>query len=306
MLDIKEDVLMLQLKKAISTHLMKKSGQAPATAEPEPLPPSVVATQTQQSHTTTAQSHNPDTLLHINPLLLEAEKSLMKYVVKYGLVFLPGNAGEEPITVLDYVRSELSNDDISLTNPIIHRIFDEILNIASNSWPMDYASFKERADREYCEEMSKGEEEIRLNAVDLGDIQAKEKLLKERCDSDYLQKIDNYSSDYIENILLSSPDDEIRIAATDLVVEKHVLSKIHTRYSHVNSERERLTELLPRAVLELKFAILNTRIDEIQAEIRSHSNDESVISLLSQQAKLYDIRRQFAKFLGERIVTPPK
>lgn len=305
MLDIKEDVLMLQLKKALSAHLMKKSGMSPANAETQPLSPSVISTPTQQSPVAAKQPQKPNSYTS-NALLLDAERSLMKYVVKYGLVFLPGNEGEEPITVLDYVRSELSNDEISLANPIIHRIFDEVLNIAANSWPLDYSAFKEKADREYCEEMSKGEEEIRLNAVDLRDIQAKEKLLKERCDSDYLQKLDNYSSDYIENILLSSPDDEIRIATTDLVVEKHVLSKIHTRYSHVNSERERLIDLLPRAVLELKFAILNTRIDEIQAEIRSHSNDESVITLLEQQAKLYDIRRQFAKYLGERIVTPPK
>lgn len=304
MLDISEDVLMLQLKKVISANLQKKPlGAQPQGAEevssipaenvsdPAPAP---LSPRTPTVTETTADRH-----------LAYYERELMKYVVKYGLALLPAEEDQPQITVYDYVRDELDKDGIALTQPVMARLLAAVADICATSWPRDYDALIERAGVEYSGNMAAGEEDIRQNATDLADIQARERLLKERCDNEYKSKIEDYAAAYIEGVLMSSPDDDLRRAATDLAVEKYVLSKVHTRYAHIETERDRLGDLVPRAVLELKNAILNMRIDALQRQIRE-CKDDGVINLLMEQKKLYEIRSQFAKFLGDRIVAPPK
>lgn len=301
MLEVKEDALVLQLQKIINENLLNKQGKYTAKA------PTTNDTENKEQDTQKELIDSKPINFEQKPKSLYAyERELMKYVVKYGMMPLHSQEGDEPLTVINYINKELRNDGISLSNPLMQKIFSAAIEIATLSWVEDFRAFTTNADSEYNLAMSKGEEEIRLNAVDLADIQNRERVLKERCDREYIRKFEDFCSLYIENTLLSHPDDEIRHLTTDLAYEKHVLSKVHTKYAHVVSERERLGDLVPRAVLELKLAILNIKIDALQNQISEGVDEATAIGILVKQKDLFAIRSQFAKYLGERIVTPPK
>ncbi len=300
MLDVNEDALILQLGRTVSDNMVNKSRPAPvATAVATAVAPDATVA-------SAPAPSLPASLQKKSKSLYAYEKELMKYVVKYGMMSLPGTEGDEPVSVIRYIQDELAADGITLSEPLMQKVFSVVCDVIDQSWVSDYESFISKLDSEYSKAISEGEDDIRRNAVDLADIQARERILKERCDADYMRKFDDFCAFYVENILLSHPDDEIRRLTTDLVYEKHVLSKVHTRYAHVESERDRLNDLVPRVVLELKLAILNNRIDDIHQRIKAGVDDDTALSLLMQQKELFAIRSQFSKFLGERIVTPPK
>lgn len=301
MLDVKEDALILQLGKSVSDNLVNKYRPGSPTAAQG------VAFQPAASTTVESVSKQPQEFQRAYSKSLYAyEKELMKYIVKYGMVSLPEKEGDEQLSVVKYIKDELDTDGISFSEPLVQKVYAAVGEVIEMSWAQDYEAFIAKSDSEYQASMAEGEEEIRQKAVDLADIQTRERMLKERCDSEYLCKFEDFCASYLLNYLLSHPDDEIRHLSTELASERHVLSKVHTRYAHVETERERLGDLVPRAVLELKLAILNNRIDDIHRQIKGGVDDDTALSLLMQQKELFAIRSQFAKFLGERIVTPPK
>ena len=116
-----------------------------------------------------------------------------------------------------------------------------------------------------------------------------------------------YAKNYIARRLLASEDDSIRNLTADMVADKHVLSKVHTKYAHVESEEERLVELLSRAVYELRDAIVAERINELQRRLAAVAPNDSdtANAILQQIINYHNARAEYAKCLGERIVLPP-
>ena len=96
-------------------------------------------------------------------------------------------------------------------------------------------------------EFNAGVEEIRQKAIDVGSITAMERTLTETVDAHYNTALEDYSVDYLAKLLCSSPDDVVRNLATEMVIERHTLSKVHTKYAKVQTERELLGELVSRA-----------------------------------------------------------
>lgn len=100
----------------------------------------------------------------------------------------------------------------------------------------------------------------------------------------------------------------VRRVASDLIVEKYQLSKIHTKYVHVATEREMLPELVSRAVMELKYCVIDSEIAAAQALIKAASadasaNPEKIQALVADLQSLFQAKSLFAKRLGDRIVT---
>ncbi len=79
----------------------------------------------------------------------------------------------------------------------------------------------------------------------------------------------------------------------------------------IETEEERLQELVPRAIYEYKDAILGCRIKALQKEITriaaSNPEDtEKVMEAMKQLSELHAIRSEIARYLGERILYPRK
>lgn len=103
----------------------------------------------------------------------------------------------------------------------------------------------------------------------------------------------------------SHPDTEISRIALNCISDKYELSKVHTKYQHIASEEERIGELVPRALFELKDAIIGQEIKDIQQQLKRGQGDESGKRQLMQRiAELFKVKAALAKELGERTVSP--
>lgn len=101
------------------------------------------------------------------------------------------------------------------------------------------------------------------------------------------------------------PDPEISEIATNCISDKYELSKVHTKYQHIASEEERIAELVPRALFELKDAIITQEIGRIQQRLKTQKNAPTEVQeLMYKISDLYKVKAALAKELGERTVRP--
>ena len=111
--------------------------------------------------------------------------------------------------------------------------------------------------------------------------------------------------EYLEKRLCSDQDDEIRQTTLDLVIEKEPLSKVHTRLSDMESEYDRLRDLVSLSLNVWKDALLSQRIKEIQEEIKllcqASGDINRVEQLMQELSQLRAIRKQL---IGDRVIIP--
>ena len=122
-----------------------------------------------------------------------------------------------------------------------------------------------------------------------------------------INHIFDQEGEHLTRYFLAHPDEEISRLAVDLVSEKYQLSKIHTKFQTIESEAEKLADLIPRALFELKDAITSLNIKHIREEIKKtakEKNPERTTQLMSELNGLYALKAALAKQLGERIVSP--
>ena len=111
---------------------------------------------------------------------------------------------------------------------------------------------------------------------------------------------------YIVKNLISSPEDVVRHITTDLVSEKYVLSKVHTKYAQIATEQDQLDELIPKAVFGWKNAIIEWSIKELIAKISTTTDAEQQRELIIRLQEKKNLKKDFDKYLGERVVAPRK
>ena len=236
------------------------------------------------------------------------ELAIARYLVRYGLIVFSQaftDSGEiSPVTVLDYVLYEFTNDELGFTDPVILNLFEEIINL-NTKYEAEEPQRQRLNEATAARLKEEGIKKIQEEATSKEDIIKKETLLENEIET-ALQNIEVESRrNYLEKNLLSHPDSSIRKLVTDLAAERHQLSRVHSRFAPVVTEQERLSELVPRAIFELKDAILHQQINELNARIKEVSNDSELTQqLLQELIEKTKIRAEFAKYLGERIVTP--
>ena len=104
---------------------------------------------------------------------------------------------------------------------------------------------------------------------------------------------------------LNHPDGRISRLAADLIADKYVLSRVHTRSRALPTDEERLLELVPRLVLELKNSVVLDHIKQKLLEMKAagEAKDYARIDILMEEIKQLDeVKKQLAKALGERII----
>lgn len=244
------------------------------------------------------------------------EKELLRYVVRYGMLYLgdmTNEAGDEEIqfNVLDFVRNSMADDGIEFTTPDLKRTYEIAQEYVSLHWIHDKTRFEEKLKAEEQEKMNAGIAKIKAEAIDLSDIHRLELELKQRVEKELNDMRNNFESMYMVKALASSPDDTVRRIASDLADEKHRLSKIHTKFSSVETERDRLKDLVPMAYYNLQEAIIELRIRELRRQIQTECavtprNDAKVLELMAKQAEYNEMKKELARYLGERIIAPKK
>lgn len=301
MLEIDESVLALQISKIINDNAGKQTGKSVQPATPTDEHVAVP----DRAKAKAASQHIPDDKIFVH------ERTLIKYILKYGLLNIAEtveDGGEETagmgdVTVLDFINTELEYDGVGFTVPVFADIYSQSLAKANTDWAADLEKKKQELLQIRDSEIKAGQENIRQRGADLSEIELLEQQLQQKADDDYRRRIEDFAMQYLYTDFISSPDDSIRNVATDIVSERHHLSKIHTKYAKIPTEKDRLTELVPRAIMELKDAILDKQISEAKAQLGNAIGDAET-ELMSRLNEYMQLKKEFAKILGERTLNP--
>lgn len=304
--DFDEKVLQRQVAKFYE-EIREKEGHEREKTSIEQRPAAAADRAPSTTHTSGSGAPAADSTAFLRPY----ETGVLKLAVKYGLLHfcdvMDAEGNPSSLTVLDYIESDLAGDGITFSNADCAAMYRLVSQLAESSWPQDYASKYTALKALHASEYEDGIREIRDTATDIGSINAMEQQLRERIDANFNQRLDNYSIDYLSQTLLSYPDEAIRLLANDLLIEKYQLSKVHTKFSHVETEQEQLLDLLPRKLFELKDAIMCLRLREIRAQMVTASENSdftAVMELLSRQKEIEDMRKELAKLIGDRVISP--
>lgn len=318
-LGVSEKILTLQLNKFAAERqerlaeedLRRRNRERaglPAESADSPAPTETPAQTVTPSVTAPAEVGSPRAR-YVEPY----ERELLRYCLRYGLAFLCDVALEDgsstrPMPVIEYVKQELDVDEITFINSVYDRAFQRALDIATSpSTAAALDRFVEEANRSRRQAIEEGTEQIRQKADDISSIQRLESEMNQRVEADFNDRVEEYKAGLIARELVSCEDDPVRRLATDLVSSRHHLSKIHTKFSHVPTERERLAEFVPLAVYNLKCALIESDIIDVNSQISqaySEADSSRVKELMIRVAELNEIKKQLAKYLGERILSP--
>lgn len=241
------------------------------------------------------------------------ELEVLRYVLKYGQctvceAFEENSEEAIPVSVLQYIRQDLADDKVTFSNDDITTAFNTAIETSAD-WDTDFEKAKlDIAAEINSERLERRQEMARTLTGSLEQLERAEKFLEEELDGKRTQAIDDYAYTYISRKLLSHPDNSVRSLTTELVSEKYTLSKVHTKFAKVETERDRLPEFVQRALLELKNATIEFELLEVRQRIAALMNSpvpdmEELMKLMERNISLDNDKAEFAKYIGERVIT---
>jgi len=100
-------------------------------------------------------------------------------------------------------------------------------------------------------------------------------------------------------------DPAISMLAADLSSEPYELSKYHARFQKLETDADKLDEIIPRVLEDLKNAIINNEVQKLEDALKKaqrDKNDAETNRLFHELYQLQDTKSNLGKRLGERIV----
>lgn len=314
---VTETLLTLQVNKLMAQSAEKaaadeKRAQARKSAG---LPPEPVGQQEDKSgQTEPARREMSVAVLQADNTLAPYEREILRYALRYGMCYLgdlvDSDGNTWPFNVIEYICHAMGEDEIGFTTEPYGVTFDAAVRVASSpARTADEERYKAQLREEAERAMAEGIEKIRQNVGDMASLQAAEEQLRERVKADYEAAMAEYASSYIARTLSSSADDTVRNITIELVNDRHRLSKIHTKYTKVETEEERLKDLVPRAIINLKEAIIERQIRSLQTRMREACKagtctEADLVIMMREHAELNALKMELARYLGERTVAP--
>ena len=108
-----------------------------------------------------------------------------------------------------------------------------------------------------------------------------------------------------EKHFLYHPDAAISQITADLVTEKYQLSKVHSKIKKVETDSERLIDLVPRIIFEFKNSLILDLVRQKLIELKTASelkNNTRIDEIMREMAELEGVKKELSKTLGERII----
>lgn len=319
-LDIDEQVLLREVRKIIAQRREKlaedrRREQARSTLQADAGQSQNAAPSAQTTAQTMAVADSAEQkadIQKVNDLLLPHEQALIRYIIRYGAHPLPiddEDGNTQQVKVIDYITQELNMDNIRFTHPGYAKVIDECRQIVKSDWQADFEKLQSELLAARSKSWDAGRDEISASAQTLEQIKSREKELQDRVDSEFMAAQEQFLSTYFIRKLSTSTDADVRGITIELGSSKHKLSKYHSKYTRVETEQEKLCELLPRAIYGLKNAKLNERLAALRQRINELSSvtpvdNEAVMSAMLQMKTIEDERKGLSRLLGDRVILP--
>ena len=301
---LEEKILATEVQKIIDAN-NAKGNSSRIKKEEEPLPPGQDATPTPEIQPPV--SDKLDNAPVIDKTLKACEGEVIRYVAKYGMCdfceAIDASGEKYQAVVLEYIYMDISNDEMTFSYLPYRKIFEKSLSLLPD-FKKENQEKKEEFNRTRAEMQRDGIEHIRRNFDNLEDIQREEAKLAERIEEELHSMTVDFRTGFLEKKLCSDSDDDIRNEALNLITDKYQLSKVHTKYAKIETEYDRLNELIPQSLWLWKDALLAIRIKDIQSEIKRCSDSSRLETLMRTAAELQYLRSQFAKLVGDRVIIP--
>lgn len=312
-LDVDERTLTQQVTKLRLEKAEKTATDRQRQAAHESLGPDVTDYPSDKAAQQTKSEKSPETAGNSDSDILEpVERELIRYIVKYGMVtlnFLNDTGDTESIPVIDYVAQELEYESIGFSVDVYRRIFYDCREMQRGNWTDDYEQFGRESLATRSEQWAQGQADIQSTAQSLDQIKARETALTAAVDEQFMARDLDFRKTYFSKSLLSSPDDMVRRVSTDLASSRYRLSKVHSKHSKIETELDRLEDLLPQAIYGLKDAMVQCRLRELRQQLKQMSDAreadfKTIGNIMARIKELDNCRREFARFLGDRVVAP--
>lgn len=242
---------------------------------------------------------------------VECQKAVLRYAAKYGALYVcdgTDSAGNDvEMNLLEYVSAEMEADEMRFSVPAFTALFTECQRIINDRYKEDLEREREIVGRDTAAKLNEWRSQMEVEG-DLQTLQNNEALLKSRAEDYYRERMLEFQKGYIERRLASNSNDTIRHLANELIPEKYVLSKLHSKYSTVVREEEKLYDLVQRALVEWRDVLLIHRINTLNAKMKElgeqhQLSEEKLREILSEIHELMECRRTLAQFIGERVVS---
>lgn len=251
-------------------------------------------------------------LLNLNANRLRPfEEMLARYLVRYGLLYIVDIPAEDgstrPATVYDVIESELAVDGIAFSHAPYEAVFKAVGEMRKNgSWDADRRVRLNEIENEAAQKLEEARESIRRQGGTLSQIEKLEAETQLQLQAFRHTSINDFDMQYGQTRLINCPDDTVRNTAVELLVDRYTLSKIYTRQGDIVSEQEQLPVLVPRAVYELRNAIVSDLISDLTKELGAvpATEPDRAVTLMQQISDYKSFQRQLSEVLGERIILP--
>lgn len=109
----------------------------------------------------------------------------------------------------------------------------------------------------------------------------------------------------VSRYFLSHPDPQIARLAADLCSDRYQLSKYHARSQKIVTDEERLCELVPHLLTDLKLAIVDEELKQVLAALQDRavmSDAARYMEIMKRYKDLSEVRRSIAKKAGDRVI----
>lgn len=316
LLGVEESVIAVETRrareKAVSNASRARSYTAIGTTDTPPsnTQPAAQGQTAQPAQTTAPTTTGKRKLTPLDIRLQKCEEEVLRYCVRYGMLYfcegIDSNGEPVQMNINQYVRSELSEDNMTFSVEAYRKVFEE-LDRLSASFNEAFAEFAASKEPEYEQVRNNRYAELSAMQLSLADMQSEEKRLEQAIAERRNADLAEFAMIWPGQQLASAEDNDVRTTSTRLLTAKYQLSRVYSRNgAHVADESERLGELIPRALDEWKDSILQQRQQDLRkqlAEASAASETDTVSRIQQELVDLIAMRSQVARNIGDRIIS---
>ncbi len=241
------------------------------------------------------------------------EWSVLRYCIRYGFMNFceeitnneVSQEGEKRIlTVVEFVKDELENDMLTFSVADHTLVFNHLLELLPE-FRQELDRFKQLLDSEVSEKRQEGFAAIAEKDLNIAEIKREEQILEENLEKFAENEVLQFTRAFPSRMLASHENDVIRRLANEALLDLHQLSHIYSRERPVETEEDKLFNLLPQAITVWKNGVLDIQykalIKEFQS-IGSENRAEEERKLQARLTELIKLRSDLAKNIGDRII----